>query len=57
MFYRDRDAISIMSRSQNDQKTPIRWKSRGLTCFVLWKNVARLQLPADLGIRSYPLGH
>lgn len=56
MFYRDRDAISTMSRSQNDQKTPIRWKSHGLTCFVQWKNVARLQLPADLDIQSYLLG-
>jgi len=56
MFYQDRDVISTMSRSQNDQKTPICWKSHGLTCFVQWKNVARLQLPAYLGIRSYPLG-
>lgn len=57
MFYRDHDAISTMSQSQNDQKTPIRWKFHGLTCFVQWKNVARLQLPADLGVRSYPLSH
>lgn len=54
MFYQDRGVISTMLRSQNDQRTPTRWKSRGLSWSEQWKNVARLQLLTVEGVRSYP---